>query len=327
MGILDAIFNKYFGPVFIKENSNAEEFVKKMKSLSTRASGKLKDKIEDQISAAEAGLYGERQIAYELRNSGMDMIVAHDLSLEKNDLSAQIDFLVVTRRHVFVIECKNLYGNIEIDDKGNFIRHIGKGKFYRREGLTSPVSQNARHLNVLREIRREYKTNFLTQALYEKAFPKIYRSVIVLANPKTVLNDRNAPEEIRKVVIRLDQLVSYIKRIEEADKDLYLCSRDEMHELIGSFLKCRKPVMSDYAKKFEALIADGKKDEYQSEVKTCAADAMPEKPAGTTVAERKCPRCGAPLVLRTSRKGENVGRQFWGCSAFPKCWYKELPRD
>lgn len=59
-----------------------------MKSLSTRASCKLKDNIEDQISAAEAGLYGERQIAYELRNSGMDMIVAHDLSLEKNDLSA-----------------------------------------------------------------------------------------------------------------------------------------------------------------------------------------------------------------------------------------------
>ena len=60
-----------------------------MKSLSTRASGKLKDNIEDQISAAEAELYGERQIAYELRNSGMDMIVAHDLSLEKNDLSAE----------------------------------------------------------------------------------------------------------------------------------------------------------------------------------------------------------------------------------------------
>lgn len=321
MGILDAIFNKYFGPVFIKENSDAEEFVKKMKSLSTRASGKLKDKIEDQISAAEAGLYGERQIAYELRNSGMDMIVAHDLSLEKNDLSAQIDFLVVTRRHVFVIECKNLYGNIEIDDKGNFIRHIGKGKFYRREGLTSPVSQNARHLNVLREIRREYKTNFLTQALYEKAFPKIYRSVIVLANPKTVLNDRNAPEEIRKVVIRLDQLVSYIKRIEEADKDLYLCSRDEMHELIGSFLKCRKSVMSDYAKKFEALVAEEQRG--LNKAKICAAETVVGNPAKNATAERKCPRCGSPLVLRTSRKGENTGKQFWGCSAFPKCWYKE----
>lgn len=323
MGILDAIFNKYFGPVFIKENSDAEEFVEKMKSLSARASDKLKDKIDDQISAAEAGLYGERQIAYELKNSGMDMIVAHDLCLGKNDLSAQIDFLVVTRRHIFVIECKNLYGNIEIDDKGNFIRHIGNGKFYRREGFTSPVSQNARHLNVLKEIRREYKTNFLTQALYEKAFPKICRSIVVLANPKTILNDRNAPEEIRKIVIRLDQLVSYIKRIEESDKDLYLSSRDEMHELMGSFLKCRKSGRFDYAKKFEALVAEEQRDEHLNKTKTCAAEMVLENPEKEANDERKCPRCGALLILRTSRKGENAGKQFWGCSAFPKCWYKE----
>ncbi len=323
MGILDAIFNKYFGPVFIKENSDAEEFVEKMKSLSARASDKLKDKIDDQISAAEAGLYGERQIAYELKNSGMDMIVAHDLCLGKKDLSAQIDFLVVTRRHIFVIECKNLYGNIEIDDKGNFIRHIGNGKFYRREGFTSPVSQNARHLNVLKEIRREYKTNFLTQALYEKAFPKICRSIVVLANSKTILNDRNAPEEIRKIVIRLDQLVSYIKRIEESDKDLHVSSRDEMHELMGSFLKCRKSGRFDYAKKFEALVAEEQQDEHLNKTKTCAAEMVLENPEKESNDERKCPRCGALLILRTSRKGENAGKQFWGCSAFPKCWYKE----
>ena len=34
-----------------------------------------------------------------------------------------------------------------------------------------------------------------------------------------------------------------------------------------------------------------------------------------------CPRCGAALILRTSRKGENAGRQFYGCSAFPQCRY------
>ena len=112
MGILDSIFNKYFGPVFVKEESDAEEFIEKMKSLSSKAEGKLKEKIDKQIAAAEAGLYGEKQIAYELKNSGMDMLIAHDLYLEKNDLSAQIDYLVVTHKHVFVIECKNLYGNI-----------------------------------------------------------------------------------------------------------------------------------------------------------------------------------------------------------------------
>ena len=43
-----------------------------------------------------------------------------------------------------------------------------------------------------------------------------------------------------------------------------------------------------------------------------------------TVTDEKakiCPRCGSMLVLRTAKKGTNAGKQFWGCSAFPKCRY------
>lgn len=32
-----------------------------------------------------------------------------------------------------------------------------------------------------------------------------------------------------------------------------------------------------------------------------------------------CPECGSEMVLRTARKGANVGQQFWGCSRFPAC--------
>ncbi|MGD2118951.1 MAG: restriction endonuclease [Chromatiales bacterium] len=32
-----------------------------------------------------------------------------------------------------------------------------------------------------------------------------------------------------------------------------------------------------------------------------------------------CPKCGAAMVLRTARKGQNAGSQFWGCSSFPQC--------
>lgn len=34
-----------------------------------------------------------------------------------------------------------------------------------------------------------------------------------------------------------------------------------------------------------------------------------------------CPKCGAQLVLRTARKGENAGGSFYGCSGYPKCRY------
>ena len=44
-----------------------------------------------------------------------------------------------------------------------------------------------------------------------------------------------------------------------------------------------------------------------------AADAAPKETA--------CPRCGAALVLRTARRGPNVGGTFLGCSTYPACRY------
>jgi hypothetical protein len=34
-----------------------------------------------------------------------------------------------------------------------------------------------------------------------------------------------------------------------------------------------------------------------------------------------CPKCGSELVLRTAKKGQNAGKQFYGCSGFPACRY------
>ncbi|MEO1255546.1 MAG: DUF2726 domain-containing protein, partial [Bacteroidota bacterium] len=34
---------------------------------------------------------------------------------------------------------------------------------------------------------------------------------------------------------------------------------------------------------------------------------------------QECPRCGAEMILRTAKQGQNVGQQFWGCTTFPKC--------
>ncbi|MCI5207799.1 MAG: nuclease [Candidatus Electrothrix sp. ATG2] len=36
-------------------------------------------------------------------------------------------------------------------------------------------------------------------------------------------------------------------------------------------------------------------------------------------AERICPNCGKPMILRVAKRGVNAGNQFWGCSAYPKC--------
>jgi len=43
----------------------------------------------------------------------------------------------------------------------------------------------------------------------------------------------------------------------------------------------------------------------------------------TIVAEKEnsnsCPKCGSSMVIRKVKKGANIGKEFWGCSNFPKC--------
>lgn len=47
-----------------------------------------------------------------------------------------------------------------------------------------------------------------------------------------------------------------------------------------------------------------------------------QKPANNN----SCPQCGKPMVLRTRKRGENQGKQFWGCSGFPQCRaIKQIP--
>ncbi len=250
------IFSKKIGPVFLKETSDAKAFIEKMQALQEKATGEVKQKIEKQINLAKYGEIGESNIAFELKNSGMDMYVLHDIYLETGDLSAQIDYIVITRQCVYVIECKNLIGNIEIDNTGAFIRSYELGGKRIKEGIYSPITQNQRHLQVLKEVRKSGKANFITKMIFEKNFSDIYKSVVVLANPKTYLNAKFAKKEIKDQVIRADQLVEYIKKTntKSAEKNSNT-SVDEMLQLANFFLEKNNPNRSDYARKYEEMVA------------------------------------------------------------------------
>lgn len=55
-------------------------------------------------------------------------------------------------------------------------------------------------------------------------------------------------------------------------------------------------------------------------VQTRPAAAKAEPVAAPTQAGiPACPSCGKIMVLRTSRRGNTAGNQFWGCSAYPAC--------
>jgi restriction system protein len=45
----------------------------------------------------------------------------------------------------------------------------------------------------------------------------------------------------------------------------------------------------------------------------------PELLAILSDSRKFCPKCEAEMVLRTATRGMGAGRQFWGCSAYPRC--------
>lgn len=307
------LFNKKIGTVFLKEDSDAKVFIDKMSSLLEQADEDVKREIETQIKLASYGMNGEKNIEFELKNSGVDMYVLHDLCLEYEGMKAQIDYLIITRQRVYVIECKNLIGNIEIDSGGNFIRTYELFGKKVKEGLYSPITQNQRHLEIIRKLRKP--DNIIQKHFFEKYFDDTYRSLVVLSNPKTYLNAKFAKKNIKQQVIRADALVSYLK---ETDKSV-CCdfSNEQMLKIANLFLEYNISERSDYSLKYKEMIEN---------LKEKATEKIePESIRVTTGAKDEndmlCPRCGAKMVSRTAKKGENAGKEFFGCSAFPKCRY------
>lgn len=236
-------------PIFLKESSNAEIQLEKLKSMEPLLNPEGQTILKQDIKCLESGIYGEKNIAFELKNSHIPMYILHDLYLEDGDLSAQIDYLVFTKKICFVIECKNLYGDIEINSSGDFIRTTEFGGRKKKEGIYSPITQNQRHLELMKKIKTD-KGNILKKFIVGKYFEDCYKSVVVLANPKTVLNAKFAKKEVKEKVIRADQLVKYIKVSYEQSKEAAV-SEEKLLEWAQSYLNLHKEVVKDYTGKYE----------------------------------------------------------------------------
>ena len=64
----------------------------------------------------------------------------------------------------------------------------------------------------------------------------------------------------------------------------------------------------------EALIEDEEASERE-------ASELVEPENSEAVDNKTCPLCGKELVLRTARYGKYAGREFLGCTGYPKCNY------
>lgn len=221
--------NKIVEPIVYKDSNQATLELQKIQEL---LKNNKNEELERKAKLIHYGIEGEKNILFELKNSHMPMYILHDIYIEHNDLSAQIDYIIITRSQVYFIECKNLIGTINIDHNGNFTREYTINGRKIKEGIYSPITQNRRHLDLYKKLRLSQKGK-ISATLFDKTFDTTYHSLIVLANPKSILNDKYAPKEIKQKVIKADQLIDYLKKHETKDS---LFSYDAMLQFVENLM-------------------------------------------------------------------------------------------
>ena len=276
------LFDKMKEPIFLKESSDAQRQLEVLRALESKLTQEGREKLHQDIRFLEYGIQGENQIAFELKNSHMPMFILHDIYLEDGELSAQIDYLVFTKKLCFVIECKNLYGNIEINNNGDFIRTMEFNGRKKKEGIYSPITQNERHLELMKKMKTETRTNVFSKFMTSRYFDDFYRTVVVLSNSKTVLNAKYAKKEVKQKVIRADQLVSFIKEQYRLSKEVENSDAD-MKTWAESYLKLHKAVEKDYTKKYEPYMiqSTAAKMDCPETVKEKEMEMVSEPPVGS----------------------------------------------
>lgn len=233
------LFNYFTDTIFLKTDSELEQKIEALQKLKIQYPDN--PKIDVDLSLAKLGLVGEKEIEYELKNANIGMYVLHDITLKYEDLTAQIDYIVVTTGKIYLIECKNMVGNITVNERGDFIREVN----HHKEGIYSPLRQAQRHLEILKKIWLSQKNAF--QKLFlENRFDDWYVPLVVIANQKSILNTRYATKDVKQKIVKSDQLVDYIKKdMKTIDKDL-LSSKRKTYEIANWLLSLNSHEKTDY---------------------------------------------------------------------------------
>lgn len=271
-----ALFDFFKDTIFLKENSDLQNRYDALLRLKKEYS--VNDEFYEELYIVKKGLEGENEIKYQLSKSNLGMYVLRDINIEYEGLKAQIDYVVLTKMYCYFIECKNLVGNITVNEKGDFIREYSINKKNIKKGMYSPLRQVEAQRDVYRKIWNNKLSsnkviNMIKRALAENNFPDTHRVLVVASNNETILNTKYAPKDIKDKVIKSDALVRKIQNdLDKSDKTLWE-SKKQVEEWAKGFLKLNVENNIDYyeyyknkfvdensSKKIETIIEDNLKE-------------------------------------------------------------------
>ncbi|MBR4231199.1 MAG: NERD domain-containing protein [Bacilli bacterium] len=223
MGLINTAIDafRFKDTIIYKENSDLQDKYDALKKLNKEYPNN--EDLLSELYIVKKGLDGENEIAYQLKKANIGMYVLRDIKLRYQDLTAQIDYVIISPIYTYYVECKNLVGNITVTDKGDFIRELNINGKRIKKGMYSPLRQVEAQREVVRKLWDSNSSNFI-KFFGSKYFDYYRRVLVVAANHETILNTSKAPKELRHKILRADALVRQI------EYDLNNCKIDDPYK-------------------------------------------------------------------------------------------------
>jgi len=168
----------------------------------------------------------------------------------------------------------------------NYGGWIFGNEYQKKWTQTFPNRRRFYFLNPLKQ--NQSHVNYLSKALDDKY--KINSIIVFVQNNIDKSRVKNCPN-----VINLKDLNNYLEIYNDGSTQYSLEDINEIYDLLFDI---------------QSEITDEEHIENVQKIRML-------------IEEGKCPRCGGEIVERIAKRGPNAGQKFYGCSNFPKCWYKK----
>lgn len=280
------------------DNKEAQIVILKNLLAHDKVSPYKKQQIEAELRNLSIGIATEKQAAYEIDfhfGPSKNVIVLHDLRLEVNGRTAQIDHLLINRLFdVFVLETKTFSSGLSINERGEFHTEYDG----RTVGLPSPIEQNVRHIAVLRDA---FKTIGLPRRL-GIPIPPNFRPV-VLVSPKAVVKRPKSSTVDLDSIMKLDQFATWYRKTLDAPPKasdmidmLKICAAETIEEFGRKIVQLHAPGRIDYVKKFD--LADSLTSKEKNAESAAQAVEQSRQKYGTSDKTHKyfCANCGTDIA-------------------------------
>ena len=285
-----------------------------------------------------AGRYGEYLI-YEslkqLEENGAKFLFNIYLP-KRNGETTEIDVLLISKKGLYVFESKNYSGWIFGNEKQRSwyqTLRVGRRRS-RKHCFYNPIMQNRAHVKNLSDF---LGASFPVWSIIVFSDRCVLKSINLSSNDVSVINRYN-------VVPVISNIFNHITTDLLTDNDITeIYNRLYPYTQVDENLRMRH-VVSIYnnlsvqpsQRVFEARAQENLQQQSEKGASLPHATTTEGKngfvnvKTSTNGAERvpqKCPRCNGVLILRTVKRGANMGNQFYGCSNYPKCKYIQNIND